>query len=178
MMNTASAKSATAAITNRWSQQFPIRKEFKMAERIQRKRTAGWKMPPNTVAVSRPSLWGNWLVAGDRLGALWIKNAYQDGLVVTLKGNLKCAIAPEYAAATFRTWLKYYNIGFCGLDKFDDWGMGEIDDEWYRVCKVEIDAKRRWMREHLHELRGKNLACWCPLDQPCHADALLELANI
>lgn len=26
-------------------------------------------------------------------------------------------------------------------------------------------------------LRGKDLACWCPLDQPCHADILLELAN-
>lgn len=29
----------------------------------------------------------------------------------------------------------------------------------------------------IDELRGKNLACWCPLDQPCHADVLLELAN-
>ena len=29
----------------------------------------------------------------------------------------------------------------------------------------------------LSELRGKDLACWCPLDQPCHADVLLELAN-
>lgn len=27
------------------------------------------------------------------------------------------------------------------------------------------------------ELRGKHLACWCPLDQPCHADVLLEIAN-
>jgi hypothetical protein len=27
------------------------------------------------------------------------------------------------------------------------------------------------------ELRGKNLACWCPLDGPCHADVLLEVAN-
>jgi hypothetical protein len=26
-------------------------------------------------------------------------------------------------------------------------------------------------------LRGKNLACWCPLHRPCHADVLLELAN-
>lgn len=26
-------------------------------------------------------------------------------------------------------------------------------------------------------LRGKNLACFCPLDQPCHADVLLEIAN-
>jgi hypothetical protein len=27
------------------------------------------------------------------------------------------------------------------------------------------------------ELRGWNLACWCPLSQPCHADLLLEIAN-
>ena len=27
------------------------------------------------------------------------------------------------------------------------------------------------------ELAGKNLACWCPLNQACHADILLELAN-
>jgi len=28
-----------------------------------------------------------------------------------------------------------------------------------------------------NELAGKNLACWCALDQPCHADVLLQLAN-
>lgn len=27
------------------------------------------------------------------------------------------------------------------------------------------------------ELAGRDLACWCPLDQPCHADVLLALAN-
>ena len=27
-----------------------------------------------------------------------------------------------------------------------------------------------------HPLRGKNLACWCPLDRACHADVLLEIA--
>lgn len=26
-------------------------------------------------------------------------------------------------------------------------------------------------------LRGRPLGCWCPLDQPCHADVLLERAN-
>ena len=42
----------------------------------------------------------------------------------------------------------------------------------------------RWFREQVIEdgwilepLRGKNLACWCPLHLPCHADVLLELAN-
>ena len=29
----------------------------------------------------------------------------------------------------------------------------------------------------LGDLRGRDLACWCPLDEPCHADVLLELAN-
>jgi hypothetical protein len=28
----------------------------------------------------------------------------------------------------------------------------------------------------MFELRGKNLACWCRLGAPCHADLLLELA--
>jgi hypothetical protein len=28
-----------------------------------------------------------------------------------------------------------------------------------------------------HDLRGKDLACWCALDAPCHADVLLEIAN-
>ena len=27
------------------------------------------------------------------------------------------------------------------------------------------------------DLRGKNLACWCAPDDPCHADVLLEIAN-
>lgn len=27
------------------------------------------------------------------------------------------------------------------------------------------------------DLQGKNLACWCQLDKPCHADVLLEIAN-
>ena len=37
--------------------------------------------------------------------------------------------------------------------------------------------------EHIDQLRGKNLVCWCPLTDdegkpyPCHADVLLELAN-
>lgn len=30
---------------------------------------------------------------------------------------------------------------------------------------------------NLEELRGKNLACFCPLDSPCHADYLLQLLS-
>jgi hypothetical protein len=35
----------------------------------------------------------------------------------------------------------------------------------------------RSAQELILPLRGKNLACWCPLDQLCHADVLLEIAN-
>lgn len=38
------------------------------------------------------------------------------------------------------------------------------------------DYDARWMREHLHELEGKVLGCWCaPL--ACHGDVLARLAN-
>jgi uncharacterized protein DUF4326 len=32
-------------------------------------------------------------------------------------------------------------------------------------------------RDIRHCLHGKDLACWCALDQPCHADVLLRIAN-
>ena len=32
--------------------------------------------------------------------------------------------------------------------------------------------------ENLAALRGKDLVCWCPLEESCHADVLLELANV
>lgn len=35
----------------------------------------------------------------------------------------------------------------------------------------------RMAKKHIRELRGKNLACWCKLDAPCHADVLLRAAN-
>ena len=40
-----------------------------------------------------------------------------------------------------------------------------------------LPDRRQWIRSNLCELRGKNLACWCRLSDPCHADVLLELAN-
>ena len=53
---------------------------------------------------------------------------------------------------------------------------------------ADTGLRRSTIRQHLARLdaldvvhpwldRGHDLACWCPLDQPCHADVLLELAN-
>lgn len=47
-----------------------------------------------------------------------------------------------------------------------------------------VEAFRRdvpfWLQSgmlNVESLRGKDLACWCALDQPCHGDVLLEIAN-
>ncbi len=36
---------------------------------------------------------------------------------------------------------------------------------------------RRRARAAREVLRGRNLACWCRLGDPCHADVLLRVAN-
>jgi hypothetical protein len=55
-----------------------------------------------------------------------------------------------------------------------------------RVTRYNLSADasvliyRAWVKREgidVSPLRGRDLACWCPLDEPCHADVLLELAN-
>lgn len=52
----------------------------------------------------------------------------------------------------------------------------------YRMHCEWLKRLGRWGARHPIEslrvnLEAWDLACWCPLDQPCHADVLLELAN-
>lgn len=41
----------------------------------------------------------------------------------------------------------------------------------------ESERARERLIEAIPGIRGKNLACWCKPEMPCHADVLLELAN-
>jgi hypothetical protein len=45
---------------------------------------------------------------------------------------------------------------------------GTMDELFTSVANLE---------EIQDTLRGKDLACWCSLDEPCHADLLLVIAN-
>lgn len=75
-------------------------------------------------------------------------------------------------------WGNPFKIG----DKIHDPNSGKVIKTlktlndillWYRNY-----LKYRMMGEEIvKELKGKNLACYCPLDRPCHADVLLEIAN-
>lgn len=60
------------------------------------------------------------------------------------------------------------------VDAFRDWLAG---DGWAAGMSPDWPKRRATILDGLPLLRGKDLACFCPLDQPCHADVLLELAN-
>lgn len=69
------------------------------------------------------------------------------------------------------------------------YGASGPNGEWSRSVHIydRADAATEYRRaarlghpnipSDLSPLRGKDLACWCPLDQPCHADVLLDIAN-
>ena len=121
-----------------------------MAERIQLRRTKGWRMPENTVKVDRSTRFGNPWKPGD------------PGRVIIVRG---CEIALPMAVTVAGT-----------VDHFRRWLAGEFDQtHGHPIYEAVIPPQTP--RPDLSALRGKNLACWCRLDQPCHADVLLELAN-
>jgi hypothetical protein len=62
--------------------------------------------------------------------------------------------------------------GVCVVE-FRRWLTNPIDCTRHNALK----ERRKAILDALPSLRGKNLACWCPIGNPCHADVLLELAN-
>jgi hypothetical protein len=64
---------------------------------------------------------------------------------------------------------------------FRETSIGEVGrDGWCRDRAIEAfiqDMRDGALLLDISALRGKNLACWCRLGEPCHADILLELAN-
>ena len=55
------------------------------------------------------------------------------------------------------------------VDAYRRWLLGHMGDDFLQERQVVMAS--------LPELRGRDLACWCPLDEPCHADVLLEIVN-
>ena len=45
------------------------------------------------------------------------------------------------------------------------------------IATPSDDPRRTAILADLDALKGRNLACWCSLDGPCHAAILLDLAN-
>lgn len=155
-------------------------------KRIQLRRTKGWRKPEGAIVVARPSIWGNPFRLGD--------DSY--GLVHE---------GPKHEARFGRAWDYEGRISGPG-QRHDMWfARDDVVETYVRLATaaevVELyrltltdptpgmlmaypSARGYFMRRVgvtvdsiRAELAGHDLACWCPLDQPCHADVLIELAN-
>lgn len=119
-----------------------------MPVRVQQRRTRGWRKPENTVSVARPSKFGNPFAIGHTFKVV------DSGGVITDYSQWRSVFIRDSAEAVAR---------------YAEWVEGRI-----RIVSFHWRPTRADIRQHL---AGRNLMCFCPLDQPCHADVLLELAN-
>jgi hypothetical protein len=124
--------------------------------RIQRKRSKGWKMPANTIYVGRPTVFGNVSTCGH----------------------------PHNCALVWCECCPHEGDDWCCVKSYREYVVSGIENRPSRsgLLRYASDAldgypQRTKLVAALPTLRGKNLACWCSLDKPCHADVLLELAN-
>lgn len=115
--------------------------------RVQLRRTKEWRMPDNTVKVDRSSGFGN---------------PFRVTKVTPLDNKpIKKPWWMEATGGDGRVW------------------MFETKQE---ALEAAVYAFRTTMTDTFKArvvlgLKGKNLACWCASDAPCHADVLLEIAN-
>lgn len=113
-------------------------------KRVQRKRTKGYRLPPNTVYVGRGSAWGN---------------PFRIGKTIVLT-PLEAAFVAQGDATLYRNLTTGFKI-----------------ETRQQAIQLFYNLTLNYERSKFNPLQGKNLACWCPLHQKCHADILLMLAN-
>lgn len=141
-------------------------------KRIQLHRSKGWRKPENTISVARPTKWGNPFTIGGTNGM-----ARRPGAISGLEWEFENRISAPGLRHTY-----HHNKGritHCVTENLTAEMAVILFTEALNNEPAHLDYVPRQfiaMRDSLHELKGKNLACWCPLDQPCHADVLLELA--
>jgi len=99
-----------------------LKRMVSQPRRIQLSRKKGWRLPPNTLNVARPSRYAN-----------------------------------------------PHHIGMCPVC-----GVTHTREEAVAEFEAELS---QLSANHFEVMRGKNLACWCNLNDRCHADVLLRLAN-
>lgn len=129
--------------------------------RVQQRRTKGWRKPEGAVAVGRGTKWGNPFRIGSfkespRGLRWWCVTGWRESR--SYIGTQQHA--RQIAADMFRDWTQTKTL---------------LERDWHWA----LIRRHAAIREALaaRDLAGKDLMCWCPLDQPCHADVLLDLAN-
>lgn len=142
----------------------PRDSKSKSPQRIQRRRTKGWRMPEGAIYVGRPTIYGNpFRVVQSPCCPTWDVTD-ENGVTYLIDHNW--AHANNWVDVNKPGALIYARFEVVRLYRDDllDWFGGRLEHE-------------PGLRESITALAGRDLACWCPLGVPCHADVLLELAN-
>lgn len=126
-----------------------------VTKRIQRRRTAGWRMPEGALYVGRPGRWGNPIrpVHCDR-------RRHDDGM-------------QEFSSPHWHLLIDDLDISAMR------WATKAEAAEWaVKAFRLRVMNPDLYDQDEIREeLAGHDLACWCPLGSPCHADTLLAIAN-
>ncbi|WIE55393.1 DUF4326 domain-containing protein [Curtobacterium sp. MCBD17_003] len=126
-----------------------------MPHRIQLSRRKGWRKPEGVIVVARPSKWGNpWRI----IPVHDPRFAFSDAADVVHDNSGAIVGRFDRWERDARNSAPYWAVQSFRRDLV----RGEL--------MITVDDVRR-------TLAGHDLACWCPLDQPCHADVLLEIAS-
>lgn len=147
-------------------------------QRIRLSREKGWRKPEDAIVVSRPSKWGNpfryrtpyglvryrpsdpaqWDYEG-RISADGMRHDYYSPDGTVTEYHVRYATRAELVELYRRTLL----------DPTPSMRSSYPSRAGYFLKVDTADIVR--------ELKGADLACWCPLNEPCHADVLLGIAN-
>jgi len=104
--------------------------------------------------------------------------------------DFKSAIPERIQRKRSKGWTMPENTVYVG--RGSKWGnphrvgkvLGPFTDGPRLTAKEAVKRYTWWLygqiavgKLNLDELRGKNLACWCKVGEPCHADVLLRLCK-
>jgi hypothetical protein len=123
-----------------------------MPERIQMRRTKGWRKRAGVIYVGRPSKWGNPFVIGGSLQRgddLWPfiergRSKTSNRFLASASDETVKILDPTIAVELYADYL--------------------AQNSPLRIAALE-------------ELAGHDLGCWCPIGAPCHGDYLVDLVN-
>ena len=145
-------------------------------QRIQLRRTKGWRKPEGAIVVARPTKWGNPFRVGTKQGLARVPAVDHPDREWEYEGRISAAgnLHPYYHpdGRIIRCEVRYMTAAEA-VECYRSLilGAGEWPIDFSHRGGYYLHVK------DIHELAGRDLCCWCPLDQPCHADVLLELAN-
>ncbi|MFE6634707.1 DUF4326 domain-containing protein [Streptomyces tendae] len=125
--------------------------------RIQRRRTKGWRAPDGAVYVGRGSRWGN--------PCTQIRTPALDGSEWEREGRLGKTSGERHAFVHPDKTITYHLVKDATREQ-----ATQMFRQWLVLMPSLAEAARA-------ELAGRDLMCWCPPDEPCHADVLLAIAN-